>query len=290
MTSWQLRNNKCKRKCSKKPVPTKLALPPCAYACATNLASGICPCLKMPSFVAVKHSSTALSCGVSVALQLCVWERHLQARLVALDTTKCHQNESIFSCNCCCPYKKTGWLIGFIRWCSVLCEQWLVCHPCSRSLTLTVLYSSTFQLLGTNPLQFRESRNTFLEVWTFAMRNMSDAIFIIHHWDWQLLKPASINSISLDNQDPAAEGCRRGQFTIHVSVRSDDCPYCPWLDVVMPFSMSVGLAEALWLPSGYHCFTRYSRQHGHGEKSFWDLDLEICRHLPSFVGFRATIS
>eukprot|EP00434_Breviolum_minutum_P043889 symbB.v1.2.039142.t1/scaffold6369.1/size18677/2 len=23
----------------------------------------------------------------------------------------------------------------------------------------------------------------------------------------------------------------RGQFTIHVSVRSDDCPYCPWLDV-----------------------------------------------------------
>ena len=184
---------------------------------------------------------------------------------------------------------KTGWLIGFFR-CSVLCEQWLVCHPCSRSLTLTVLYSSTFQLLGTNPLQFRESRNTFLEVWTFAMRNMSDAIFIIHHWDWQLLKPASINSISLDNQDPAAEGCRRGQFTIHVSVRSDDCPYCPWLDVVMPFSMSVGLAEALWLPSGYHCFTRYSRQHGHGEKSFWDLDLEICRHLPSFVGFRATIS
>lgn len=141
MTSWQLRNNKCKRKCGKKRVPTKLALPPCAYACATNLASGICPCLKMPSFVAVKHSSTALSCGVSVALQLCVWERHLQARLVALDTTsQCHQNEAIFSCNCCCPYKNR--MID--RLLSVMqCPVWAVaCVPSVFSLSHT--YSALF--------------------------------------------------------------------------------------------------------------------------------------------------
>ena len=103
----------------------------------------------------------------------------------------------------------------------------------------------TFQLLGTNPLQFVSGKQKHL----FGGVNICKAQ---HHSSLRLatVECIDVSSISLDDQDPTAEGGRRGQFTIHVSVRSDDCPYGPWL---MPFSMSVvwfgrSVVVAIWLP------------------------------------------
>ena len=102
-------------------------------------ASGICPCQKKCQVSWQKNSSTALSCGVSVALPLSVWERHK----TSAGGTGHEKSSKFLKCLSFVPHKwqdDTGcWSTSL--WCSVLCEQWLVCHPCSRFLTLTVLYS-----------------------------------------------------------------------------------------------------------------------------------------------------